>query len=186
MKYVDQNNDGVIDSKDQVELGKGGWYGHPLTLGINLTAKYKNFTLFVLGTGGFGSKGVKNNSYWWSGASENKYSAAVRDRAIVKDGVITNLNDAKYPALTTGSGTNNFQTSDFWLYSTDQFNLAKVQFTYDFAEHLFENSKAVKGVSVYLSGTDLLKIARNREILEMNVGSAPQSRFYNLGVKVQF
>ena len=104
----------------------------------------------------------------------------------MKDGVITNLNDAKYPALTTGSGTNNFQTSDFWLYSTDQFNLAKVQFTYDFAEHLFENSKVVKGVSVYLSGTDLLKIARNREILEMNVGSAPQSRFYNLGVKVQF
>ena len=100
--------------------------------------------------------------------------------------MITNLNDAKYPALTTGSGTNNFQTSDFWMYSTDQFNLAKVQFTYDFAEHLFENSKAVKGVSVYLSGTDLLKIARNREILEMNVGSAPQSRFYNLGVKVQF
>ena len=186
LKYVDQNNDGVIDSKDQVELGKGGWYGHPLTLGINLTAKYKNFTLFVLGTGGFGSKGVKNNSYWWSGASENKYSAVVRDRAIVKDGVITNLNDAKYPALTTGSGSNNFQTSDFWLYSTDQFNLAKVQLTYDFAERLFENCKAVKGVSVYVSGSDLLKIARNREILEMNVGSAPQSRFYNLGVKVQF
>ena len=28
--------------------------------------------------------------------------------------------------------------------------------------------------------------AKNRQILEMNVGSAPQSRFYNLGVKVAF
>lgn len=197
LKYVDQNEDGVIDSKDQVQLGKGGGYwdsnlskyvstGSPLIVGVNLTAQYKNFTLFVLGTGNFGSKAVKNNSYWWSGASENKYTAVVRDRAIVKDGKITNLESAKYPALTTGSGSNNFQTSDFWMYSTDQFNLSKVQLTYDFAQSLFENSKAIKGVSVYVSGTDLLKIARNREILEMNVGSAPQSRFYNLGVKVQF
>ncbi len=186
LKYKDQNGDGVIDNRDQVELAKGGWYGAPFTLGVNLTAKYKGFTLFVLGVGGFGGTGVKNNSYWWSGAGENKYTAAVRDRAIVKDGQITNLNTASYPALTTSNGANNFQTSDFWTYSTSRFNLAKVQLTYDFADSLFENNKVVKGVSVYVSGSDLLTIAPNKDILEMNVGSAPQSRFYNLGVKVQF
>ena len=185
LKYKDQNGDGVIDSRDQVELAKGGWYGHPFTLGVNLTAKYKGFTLFVLGTGGFGGTGVKNNSYWWCGAGEKKYSAAVRDRAIVKDGQITNPSTAKYPALTTTSGANNFQTSDFWTYSTSYFDIAKVQLTYDFADNLFEN-KVVKGISVYVSGSDLLTIAPNREILETNIGSAPQSRFYNLGVKVQF
>lgn len=36
LKYKDQNGDGVIDSKDQVYLGKGGWYGLPTTLGLNL------------------------------------------------------------------------------------------------------------------------------------------------------
>lgn len=186
LKYKDQNGDGVIDTRDQVELAKGGWYGAPLTLGVNLTAKYKGFTLFVLGTGGFGGTAVKNNSYWWCGASDKKYSAVVRDRAIVKDGQVVNLQDAKYPALTTTSGANNFQTSDFWTYSTSRFDLAKVQLTYDFSESMFENNKVVKGLSIYVSGSDLLTIAPNRDILEMNVGSAPQSRFYNLGVKVQF
>ena len=41
LKYVDQNGDDVIDSKDEVYLGKGGWYGSPYTLGINFTAKWK-------------------------------------------------------------------------------------------------------------------------------------------------
>lgn len=185
LKYKDQNGDGIIDSKDQIELGRAGWYGAPLTLGINFTAKYKNFTLFMLGTGGYGAKAVKSNSYWWSGSAEKKYSAAVRDRAIVKDGVLANAESAKYPALTTKSGSNNFQTSDFWTYSTNQFNLAKVQLTYDFSEDLFDG-KVVKGLSVYASGSDLLRISKNREILDMNIGSAPQSRFYNVGVKVQF
>lgn len=185
LKYKDQNGDGIINTFDRVELGKGGWYGNPFTLGVNLTAKYKGFTLFVLGTGGFGGHAMKNNSYWWSGASDKKYSAAVRDRAIVKDGVLANTN-AKYPALTTKSGSNSFQDSNFWMYKTDRFNLAKVQLTYDFNSELFENNKVVRGMSVYVSGSDLLTIAPEREILEMNVGSAPQSRFYNLGLKIQF
>lgn len=188
LKYKDQNNDGVIDSKDQVELGKWSSFGSPLTLGVNLTAKYKGFTLFVLGTGYYGGTGLKNNSYWQSGASTKKYSAAVRDRAIVDPTThaVTNYNTARYPALTTGDGDSNFQTSDFWTYNNDRINLAKVQLTYDFDNELFENNKVVRGLSLYVSGSDLLTIAAEKDILEMNVGSAPQNRFYNVGLKVQF
>ena len=46
--------------------------------------------------------------------------------------------------------------------------------------------KFIKGASAYVSGSNLLTIAKEREILEMNVGSAPQTRFYNLGVQVKF
>lgn len=60
LKYVDQNNDGVINEQDQVVLGK---WGASWVMGLNLTAKYKGFTLFVAGTGSFGGKGLKNNSY---------------------------------------------------------------------------------------------------------------------------
>ena len=79
LKYKDQNGDGIIDNKDQIDLGKGGWYGAPTTVGVNLTFKWKNFSLFMLGIGGFGGHGVKNNSYWWID-QEDKYSAAVRGR----------------------------------------------------------------------------------------------------------
>lgn len=179
LKYKDQNGDGIIDSKDQVDLGKGGWYGNPFTLGINLSAKYKGFTLFVLCTGGFGAKAMKSSSYYWIDG-EDKYSAVVRG-AWTEETAAT----ATYPRLTTGDGSNNNTNSTFWLYSTDRFNLSKVQLTYDFNDSWFRN-KWVKGLTAYFSGSNLLTIAKNREILEMNVGSAPQTRFYNLGVKVSF
>jgi hypothetical protein len=179
LKYKDQNNDGVIDSKDQVDLGRGGWYGAPTTLGINLTLKYKNFTLFMLGTGSFGGKAVKNNSYWWIDEND-KYSAVVRGRWTPETAAT-----ATYPRLTTQSGANNFTTSDFWTYSTSRFDLAKVQLTYDFPKSIFGNG-FVKGLSVYASGNSLLTIAKERKLLEMSVGSAPQARFYNLGVQVMF
>ena len=87
--------------------------------------------------------------------------------------------------LNTQSGDNNNTTSDFWLYSTDAFRLAKVQLTYDFPQQWFHGT-IIKGLSAYVSGSNLLTIAKERELLELNVGSAPQSRFYNLGVKVSF
>ena len=180
LKYKDQNGDGVIDSKDQVDLGKGGWYGNPLTVGLNLTAKYKGFTLFVLGTGGFGSKAMRNGSYWWISGSQ-KYSAAVRDRWTAETAAT-----ATYPRLTTLSGDNNNTNSDFWLYDTDRITLAKVQLTYDLPSHLFSPSKWVQGMSAYVCGSNLLTLAKERELLEMSVGSAPQTRFYNIGVKVMF
>lgn len=179
LKYKDQNGDGVIDSKDQVSLGKGGWYGSPLTLGVNLTFRYKNFTLFMLGTGGFGGHAMRNSSYWWI-SGENKYSAAVRGRWTPETAAT-----ATYPRLTTESGTNNYQSSDFWMYSTSQFNLNKVQLTYDLPKSILGDS-FIKGVSAYVSGNSLLTIAKERKIMEMNVGSAPQARFYNLGVKLSF
>lgn len=179
IKYVDQNGDDIIDAKDVVYLGRAGWYGTPLTLGVNFTAKWKNFTFFALGTGNFGAYAMKNNSYFWV-YGNRKYSEVVRNRWTedTKD-------TATFPRLTTESGSNNFRDSDFWMYKTDRFNLAKVQLTYDLPKSFLQNS-FIHGISTYVSGSNLLTISKEREILEMNVTSAPQTRFYNLGVKAVF
>jgi TonB-linked SusC/RagA family outer membrane protein len=179
LKYEDVNGDGNIDSKDMVELGKDGRYGAPVTLGVNLTLKYKNFTLFMLGNGQFGAyalKTDKGNYYYMD--YDNKYSVNARDRWTPETADV-----ATHPRLTSQSSANNRAASTFWLYSTDCFNLRKVQLTYDFPEEMF-NGKWVKKLSVYLNGNDLLTISKNRKIMETNVGYAPQTRFYNLGVKV--
>lgn len=179
IKYKDQNGDGVIDSQDQVYLGRGGWYGSPYTVGVNFTVKWKNFSLFALGTGGFGSYGIKNNSYWWV-YGDGKYSAVVRNRWTE-----ATKETATYPRLTTLSGDNNFQTSDFWLYKNDRFNVAKVQLSYYIPSEML-NGSFIKGIELYVSGSDLLTISKEKEYMEMNVGSSPQSRFYNFGVKAVF
>ena len=177
LKYEDVNKDGIIDDKDQVNLGKWGTYGSPFTFGVNLTLKYKNFTLFVLGNGQFGAYGMKNSSYYYM-SGESKYSVNARGRWTQ-----ATADMATHPRLTTLSSANNAANSTFWLYSTDRFNLRKVQLTYDFPKDMFKG-KWVKALSVYVNGNDLLTISKNRQFMETSVGYAPQTRFYNLGVKV--
>jgi TonB-linked outer membrane protein, SusC/RagA family len=179
IKYKDQNGDGVIDTKDEVYLGRGGWSGAPLTLGVNFTAKWKNFTLFALGVGRFGGHGMKNSSYYWVDGTD-KYSVIVRDRWTEATKAT-----AKYPRLTTQNSDNNFRSSDFWLYSTNRFDLSKIQISYQLPKALL-NKAFVKEMNVYMNGSNLLTIAPEREVLEMNVGSAPQTRFFNVGVKAAF
>ena len=177
LKHEDVNGDNVINDKDQVDLGKSGAYGAPLTLGVNLTLKYKNFTLFVLGNGQFGAYGMKNGSYYFM-SGDAKYSVNARGRWTAATADV-----ATHPRLTTLGAANNAANSTFWLYSTDRFNLRKVQLTYDFPKDMF-SGKWVKALSVYVNGNDLLTISKNRKIMETSVGYAPQTRFYNLGVKV--
>ena len=179
IKYKDQNGDNIIDEKDEVFLGKGGWYGAPLTTGVNITLKYKNFSFFALGTGSFGAVGMKNSSYFWV-SGDTKYSEVVRDRWTE-----ATKETATYPRLTTTSATNNFRSSDFWLIKTDRFNLAKVQITYDFPKKMLQNF-VVHEISTYISGSNLLTLSKERKLLELSTTGAPQTRFYNIGFKLVF
>ena len=179
LKYADVNGDGIINNKDQVVIGKWGTYGSPFTMGVNLTLKYDNFTLFVVGNGQFGANGMKNNGnsyYYMSG--DAKYSVNARGRWTPETADI-----ATHPRLTTDPNQNNAAPSTFWIYSTNRFNLRKVQLTYDFPQEMFKG-KWVKDLSVYINGNDLFTIAKERKLMETSIGSAPQTRFYNLGVKV--
>ncbi|WP_192085447.1 SusC/RagA family TonB-linked outer membrane protein [Algoriphagus sp. Y33] len=179
IKYKDQNNDGVINAQDEVFLGRGGWSGAPLTMGFNFSAKVNNFTFFVLGTMRRGAYAMKTDNYFWVNA-EDKYSAEVRGRWTEET-----QSTATFPRLTTLNGANNFRNSDFWLYSTNRFDLAKVQLSYSFPKSILGNG-FIKELGTYVSGSNLLTVSPNREILEMNIGSAPQTRFYNFGIRAMF
>ena len=136
----------------------------------------------MLGTGSFGAKGVKNSTYYWVGG-DAKYTAEMRGRWTEETAAT-----ATYPRLTTEAGTNNYQTSDFWMYSTDRFDLAKVQLTYDFPKSILGNG-IVRGLQIFANGNSLLTIAKERKLLEMNAnnsGSAPLCRYYSIGAKVSF
>jgi TonB-linked SusC/RagA family outer membrane protein len=177
LKYIDQNSDGTIDEKDEVYLG--GRYNTPFLMGLNLTLKWKDFTFFALGTGYFGGTGLKSNDYYWI-SGDDKYSEVVRNRWTPET-----AETATYPRLTTLEDTHNFRPSDFWTYKADQFNLSKVQLTYDLPQSLFRNS-FVRNLSVYAYAANVLTIAKERKILETNVGSSPQVRLYNIGFKIGF
>ncbi|SIT34395.1 TonB-linked outer membrane protein, SusC/RagA family [Filimonas lacunae] len=179
IKYRDVNNDGVVDGKDQVNLGRNGWAANPFNYGINLTVKWRHFTLFALASGQTGAIGFKNSSYYWVRGT-SKFSDAVWGRWTE-----ATKNTADYPRLTTTAGNNNYQNSTFWMYKTNRFNLSRVQLTYDFNNDLFKNS-VIHGLSVYVLGDNLLVLSKERKLMETNIGTAPQYRFYNLGIRASF
>lgn len=179
IKYIDQNGDGTIDDRDEVYLGKGGWSGSPFSLGFNVTAKWKNITLFAVATGRFGAYAMKNNSYFWVDG-EDKYSAIVRDRWTEET-----KETATYPRLTTSNSDNNFRSSDFWMYKTNRFDLAKVQISYDFPKN-FLGEGILRELGAYVNGFNLLTFAKEKDTMQLNVGQAPQTRFFNFGLKALF
>ena len=176
LKYKDQNEDGKIDCKDRVVLGH---WNPDFYLGFHFTAKYKGFTFFMNWTGDFGGMGLKNNEYAWC-YGERKYSDMALGRWTPET-----ANSATYPRLTASNNDLSFVDLDFWTYKTSALRLNKVQFTYDFPANMFAG-KWINGLSVYVSGNSLLTIAKERKYMETSVGSAPQTRSYNLGVKVNF
>ena len=179
LKYRDVNNDGVVDTNDQVDLGHNGSGAAPFTYGVNLTLNWKNLTLFVMGTGNRGAMGYKNSSYYWV-RGNSKYSDVVLGRWTPETAAT-----ATYPRLTTTDNTNNFRNSTFWQYNTARFDLNKVQLTYNFPQAMFGNS-LVDQLSLYVSGENLLTVSKERKHMETNIGSAPQYRFFNVGIKAAF
>jgi TonB-linked SusC/RagA family outer membrane protein len=179
LKYKDVNGDGIIDNRDQVNLGHSGFGVSPFTYGINLTLNYKHFTLFALGNGQNGAVGFKNSSNYW-----------VRGTSVFTDAVWNRWTEATkttadYPRLTTTAGNNNYQNSTFWMYKTNRFNLTRVQLTYDFTGKIVTSS-FVHGLSLYVLGDNLLVVSKERKLMETSIGSAPQYRFFNVGVKAAF
>lgn len=188
IKYIDQNGDNVIDQDDEVFLGTEGTYNVPFVLGVNLTAKWKNLTFYAQGVGRWGGYAMKNNLAHWNYGTR-KYSDVVEGRwahyTNESGDLVDTRSTATYPRLTTGNGQHNFRNSDFWMFSTDRFEISKVQITYSFPQHILGEG-FFKGLDVYVGGANLLTISPEKDYLETNVGSAPQTRFFNLGLSASF
>lgn len=173
IKYADKNEDGLIDTKDNHTIGNNAF---PYSFSLNVLLKYKNFSLFVLGKGQTGAETTKSSNYYWV-SGNNKYSDIVRGRWTPATAAT-----ATYPRLTTGSGSNNFRTSTFWLFDKSYFDIRRVQLTYEFDKEL-SKKLGMSDLSVNIAGSDLLTFAPNKDILELNVGGNPQFRNVTLGIK---
>jgi TonB-linked SusC/RagA family outer membrane protein len=177
IKYVDQNNDGVVDANDQIQIGRSQ---SPFSYGLNLRLSYKNFTLFAEGIGRIGADSYigSNNYYWVDG--DDKYSEYVLNRWTP-----ATATTATFPRLSSIANTNNFQNSTFWLYKDNYFSISRIQLTYDMPEKV-AGMLLMRNLSFYLAASNLPLISKHRDIKELNIGSEPQYRSFSLGVKTMF
>jgi len=133
VKYVDQNNDGVIDAKDKVDLGNGM---PKVTIGFNLGFQYKNFDFSVNAAGALGNKIVQ--AYGQNGGQSN-YTTEILNRW-TGEGTSNRI-----PRVTVNNI--NWQFSDLYIHAGDYLKISNISFGYDFAKLI--HLKAISQCRIY-------------------------------------
>jgi TonB-linked SusC/RagA family outer membrane protein len=178
IKYRDQNNDGIIDNSDQVQIGLGR---SPLMFGINILAGYKGFTFLITGMGRTGADSYIPDNGYYRPRSSQKYSEYI----VGKHWTQSTASTATMPRLTTTDATNNNQNSTFWLYRDNYMYLEKIQLNYNFPEKICRPIHT-KALALFLRGTGLLTISDHKDIKDLSIGSRPYMRSFSAGLKVSF
>jgi hypothetical protein len=178
LKYADLNNDNFVDETDQEVIGNSS---PRLYYGINLSMKYKNFDLFILGAGrAFYDLALTNSWYWngWSDNAPNTYS----------DFVAENIGGA-YPRLTYYKVNNNFVTSEFWLTNGSYFKIQNVELAYTIPASMLQ-FMAGRAVRLYVRGANLFTLSGVKDVDPESINSGvevyPLFRTFSGGVKFNF
>jgi len=178
LKYEDLNGDGFVDESDQQVIGNSS---PRLYYGLNVSLKYKNFDLFILGAGrAFYDIQLTNTYFWngWSDAAPNTYS----------DFVAENIGGA-YPRLTYYKVNNNFVTSEFWLTKGNYFKIQNVELAYTIPASMlkFIGGRAIR---IYARGANLLTFTGVKDVdpesIDSGVEVYPLFRTFSGGVKLNF
>jgi len=176
IKYVDQNDDGAIDTNDEIQIGRSQT---PFSYGLNLKLSYRNFTAFALGSGSIGADSYTNNNYYWVDGND-KYSEVILGRWSE-----TNTTNATFPRLSSTGNSNNFRNSTFWMYKSDYFSLNRLQLSYDLPDAISRKA-GMKKLSLFVDGSSLLTISKNKKYRELSIGAEPYYRSFSMGVKTVF
>lgn len=171
IKYEDLNGDKVIDDLDQKMIGNSH---SRIEYSFNLSLKYKSFELFAVTTGQTGKETYFNNPYYWVYGTV-KYSENVLNRWTP-----ATSQTATYPRLSSSRNDNNFRNSTYWLFQNNWFNLQTAQLTYSLPWKI----AGINEARFFLRGNNLMTISKIKEKSQLNIGIAPQTRFYSLGISI--
>lgn len=183
IRYVNQNPDvdNIINADDYVIIGSTI---PRYTYGLNLNAKYKNFSFnaFLQGVG-------KADGYLYGRAIQPFFSGASAYEQH-KDYWTPDNRNATFPRLTWGDAGNNYQQSSFWMKDASYLRLKNIQIGYNLPKKLLDKIK-VEQARLYINGQNLFTIDRFWDgfDVETPVGTGtnyPQVKIYSLGVDLRF
>jgi TonB-dependent starch-binding outer membrane protein SusC len=144
VKFVDQNNDGVIDDDDKVMLGS------PLPdyeLGIQLNADYKGFYFNSTLTGKFGMQVMQSYRSFADNFTQN-YTTQIFGRWHGEG------TSDRIPRLSAGSNQNTNYISDIYMHDADYLRVSNLTIGYRF-DNLLKKYDWVKSAALYISANNL-------------------------------
>ena len=177
LKYQDMNGDGYIDDNDVCVIGDSS---PKLVYGITVNLKYRDFDLFLAGTGRAFYDIALTNSYFWNGWGDGNYSQYTLD----------NVSNPSHPRLAYNKVENNYQASTFWLTDGGFFKLQTVEIGYELPVERLNISRGLRGLRVYLRGNNVFTLTGVKyvdpEAINSGLTNYPLMRTFVAGVKVTF
>jgi len=179
IKYVNQNDDNVIDQFDEKPLGNPStpeiYYSASLGIG------YKGVHVSALLQGTEKSSAYLNDSHiFWPLRDINNMSTWY-DNYWSED----NQTGAELPRLSRGSNVNNYRRNDIWIRDDSFLKLRYVTLSYSIQENFLPDY--LQRVKVYLRGRNLFTLDNINYVDPENPGSHyPGLRMYNAGIEVTF
>ncbi|MEP3838663.1 MAG: SusC/RagA family TonB-linked outer membrane protein [Algibacter sp.] len=177
IKYVDLNEDNVIDSRDRKAVGNTT---PRFNYGINLGFEYKRFNLDVVGMGVGGYDVNLSGSSYYTHYGLGNYFASVNSN--LPNG---NVN----PRLSTTKSINNYVNSDYWLVDGSHFRISNLEFGYTLPKSLMDRS-LFSNVKLFLRGSNLALFSKfddlDVEDLSAGVFEYPMMKSFVLGFSMDF
>jgi TonB-dependent starch-binding outer membrane protein SusC len=182
-RWVDANNDGIIDDADRMVLGKmlPDW-----TFGATLNASWKNFDLLVFG------QGVTGNKIFQGSRRLDVANANWQTRALGRWTGEGTTND--YPRLSTDDPNKNFSyPSDFYLEDGAYFRIKTFQIGYTLPSILTDKI-SVQKARFYVSANNLVTFTKytgfdpeiGGNIMGVDRAFYPQARTLMAGINIGF
>jgi TonB-linked SusC/RagA family outer membrane protein len=182
VRYVDLNDDGVIDVRDQKVFGNGD---KPATnYSLNLGAEYKRWSLSVLLTGASGY------DIYIDGEAQNPLVNGFNGYDYQLDYWTPQNTDAAYPRVTNGGANpNNNRYSDFWMRDGSHLRIRNVNLSYTLPSA--GKKLGFDELSIFCTGTNLFVFTNYDEDFDpQNTSSVgwyyPQNKSFTFGVNVTF
>lgn len=200
IRYVDQptidtngdgildKGDGIIDFKDQVNIGNPNV--PEIIYGINLGLKYKGFELNTL------LQGAANVSTYLTGESVWPFIAGTKTAF---ESAKERWNPERYangdkislPRLSASPSADkhNYVKSSFWMQNANYLRLKNIELAYTFKSELIKKI-GLKYARIFVNGQNLLTFSKMKyfdpEIANSNGAVYPMVRVFNLGTNIQF
>lgn len=187
IKYLDLNNDGVINSNDRKALG---FTSIPeIVYGFGLSASYRGFDVSVFFQG-VGNVRFSKYSTLTCGFVSNSVTQSNLLQDLVDNYWTPDRLDAEYPRLTHGANINNSQLSTFWLVNGRYLRLKNAEIGYSLPKRIIHSAR-LSACRFYISGNNLLifnpfKLWDPDQNVSGGAAAYPITRTINLGVNISF
>ncbi|RNL84692.1 TonB-dependent receptor [Sinomicrobium pectinilyticum] len=180
IKFVDLNEDGIINADDRDFLGTTL---PDLEYGIRIDLGYKNFDLSVFGSGVTGRIGIDPYIFW------NNF---VQGRENAGLGVLNawtpENTDTDIPSLSLVN--NDTQDSDYVYRNNSYFKLRNAQLGYNLPKELIEKWGGMTNLRFYMQGENLFWITPKNFVgadpERTNVNAIPVPTTFSLGINIGF